>query len=101
MTRWHSAMHCRALAKCRCLARMGAAEHACSNLHTWTPSSRCIFFKLGKVVDSSCRTMDALMYGTMPAQPGCASEHCASAQPLHATGRGGLQLALCLMTTRT
>ena len=55
-----------------CLAIMGAAGHQHSLSHTWTPSSRCIFFRLGKVVDSSCRTMDALMYGTMPARPGCA-----------------------------
>ena len=65
-----SAMH---IIRTRILARLGAAEHACSNLHTWTPSSRCIFFNPGKVVDSSCRTMDALMYGTMPAQPLCAN----------------------------
>ena len=34
---------------------------------TTVPSSRCSFFSDGKTDDSSCRMMEALMYGTMPA----------------------------------
>ena len=45
-------------------ARQAAQDHM---LHTTVPSSRCSFFSDGKIDDSSCRMMEALMYGTMPA----------------------------------
>jgi hypothetical protein len=38
-----------------------------SVLRTTVPSSRCSFFSDGNTDDSSCRMIEALMYGTMPA----------------------------------
>jgi hypothetical protein len=50
---------------------------------TCVPSSRCIFFSDGNADDSSCSTMEALMYGTMPARGR------ARARPLRRTTRDG------------
>ncbi len=52
------------------LVRDGDENHNASaavTCRTCGPSSRCSFFKEGKAVASSCRTMEALMYGTIPA----------------------------------
>ena len=79
-----------------------AAEIVHTERRTIEPSSRCSFFSEGNTLASSCRMMDALMYGTMPApQQGAPALERVSAKVQHVLARAVLVTAdMQHLTTR-